>query len=372
MYNKCFINRRKSTRIYVGNVPIGCGAPITVQSMTNTKTTDIDATVKQIHALERVGADIVRVSVPTIDAAKALKIIKKQVSVPLVADIHFDYRIALKVAEYGIDCLRINPGNIGNESRIRSVVASARDNNIAIRIGINGGSLEKDIQEKFREPTPEALVESAMRYTDVMDRLNFNKFKVSVKSSDVFLAVQSYRLLASRIEQPLHIGITEAGGIRSGSVKSSVGLGILLAEGIGDTLRISLAADPIEEVKVGFDLLKSLHIRSRGINFIACPTCARQEFDVISTVNALEQRLEDIITSMDVSIIGCIVNGPGEALFTTIGVTGGHNKSGLYEDGVRKKNRLDNEQIINQLESIIRAKALMIDMSKRIKVSQID
>ena len=255
--------RRKSTRIYVGDVPIGDGAPIAVQSMTNTRTTDVAATVAQIRALEKVGADIVRVSVPTMDAAEAFKLIKQQVSVPLVADIHFDYRIALKVAEYGVDCLRINPGNIGNESRIRSVVDCARDMNIPIRIGVNGGSLEKEIQEKYTEPTAEALVESAMRHVDILDRLNFDQFKVSVKASDVFLAVGSYRLLAKQIDQPLHLGITEAGGARAGSVKSAVGLGMLLSEGIGDTLRISLAADPVEEIKVGFDILKSLRIRSR-------------------------------------------------------------------------------------------------------------
>ncbi len=263
MHNQAPINRRKSTRIYVGKVPIGDGAPIAVQSMTNTRTTDVEATVNQIKALERVGVDIVRVSVPTMDAAEAFKLIKQQVNVPLVADIHFDYRIALQVAEYGVDCLRINPGNIGNESRIRSVVDCARDKNIPIRIGVNGGSLEKDLQEKYGEPTPEALLESAMRHVDILDRLNFDQFKVSVKASDVFLAVQSYRLLASRIDQPLHLGITEAGGARSGSVKSAIGLGMLLSEGIGDTLRISLAADPVEEVKVGFDILKSLRIRAR-------------------------------------------------------------------------------------------------------------
>jgi len=369
MQNQAPINRRKSTRIYVGKVPIGDGAPITVQSMTNTRTTDVAATVNQINALERVGVDIVRVSVPSMDAAEALKLIKQRVNVPLVADIHFDYRLALQVAEYGVDCLRINPGNIGNELRIRSVVDCARDNNIPIRIGVNGGSLEKDLQEKYVEPTPEALLESAMRHVDILDRLNFDQFKVSVKASDVFLAVQSYRLLAARIDQPLHLGITEAGGARSGSVKSAIGLGLLLSEGIGDTLRISLAADPVEEVKVGFDILKSLRIRARGINFIACPTCSRQEFDVIGTVNVLEQRLEDIITPMDVSIIGCVVNGPGEALVSTLGVTGGHNKSGFYEDGTRQKERFDNEQIIDQLEAKIRTKASMIDETNRISVS---
>lgn len=358
------IIRRKSTRIYVGNVPIGGGAPITVQSMTNTSTCDVNATVRQINELERVGVDIVRVSVPTMDAAEAFRLIKQQVSVPVVADIHFDYRIALQVAEYGADCLRINPGNIGSQARIRAVVDCARDKNIPIRIGINGGSLEKDIQEKYGEPTPQALLESAMRHVDILEHLNFDQFKVSVKASDVFLAVESYRLLATRIEQPLHLGITEAGGLRSGAVKSAVGLGMLLAEGIGDTLRVSLAADPVEEVKVGFDILKSLRIRARGINFIACPTCSRQEFDVISTVNALEQRLEDIIIPMDVSIIGCVVNGPGEALVSTLGVAGGHKKSGYYEDGVRQKERLDNQQITEQLEARIRAKVRAMEMER--------
>ncbi|AHK18024.1 flavodoxin-dependent (E)-4-hydroxy-3-methylbut-2-enyl-diphosphate synthase [Yersinia similis] len=372
MHNGSPIIRRKSTRIYVGKVPIGDGAPIAVQSMTNTKTTDVDATVAQIKALERVGVDIVRVSIPTMDAAEAFKLIKQQSTVPLVADIHFDYRIALKVAEYGVDCLRINPGNIGNESRIREVVACARDHNIPIRIGINGGSLEKDIQEKYGEPTPEALLESAMRHVDILDRLNFDQFKVSVKASDVFLAVNSYRLLAKQINNPLHLGITEAGGARSGSVKSAIGLGLLLSEGIGDTLRISLAADPVEEVKVGFDILKSLRIRARGINFIACPTCSRQEFDVIGTVNALEQRLEDLITPMDVSIIGCVVNGPGEALVSTIGVTGARNHSGFYEDGVRQKERFDNKAMIDQLEAKIRAKASILDANNRIVINQLD
>ncbi|CWX15814.1 TPA: flavodoxin-dependent (E)-4-hydroxy-3-methylbut-2-enyl-diphosphate synthase [Haemophilus influenzae] len=360
------IKRRESTKIYVGNVPIGGDAPIAVQSMTNTRTTDVEATVAQIKSLERVGADIVRVSVPTMDAAEAFKQIKQQVNVPLVADIHFDYRIALKVAEYGVDCLRINPGNIGREDRIRAVVDCARDKNIPIRIGVNAGSLEKDLQEKYGEPTPEALLESALRHVEILDRLNFDQFKVSVKASDVFLAVEAYRLLAKAIKQPLHLGITEAGGARAGAVKSAVGLGMLLAEGIGDTLRVSLAADPIEEIKVGFDILKSLRIRSRGINFIACPTCSRQEFDVIGTVNALEQRLEDIITPMDVSIIGCVVNGPGEALVSDLGVTGGNKKSGYYLDGERQKERFDNEDIVNQLEAKIRAKVAQQDPKNRI------
>ena len=372
MFKESPIIRRKSRQIMVGNVPVGGDAPISVQSMTNTKTTDVEATVAQIKALENVGADIVRVSVPTMDAAEAFKQIKQQVKVPLVTDIHFDYRIALKVAEYGADCLRINPGNIGKEDRVKAVVACARDKNIPIRIGVNGGSLEKDIQEKYTEPTPEALLESAMRHVDILDRLDFHDFKVSVKASDVFLAVGAYRLLAKQIDNPLHLGITEAGGLRAGSVKSSVGLGMLLAEGIGDTLRVSLAANPVEEIKVGFDILKSLKLRSRGINFIACPSCSRQEFDVISTVNALEARVEDILTPMDVSIIGCIVNGPGEATVSDLGLTGSNKKSGYYLDGIRQKERFDNNDLVDQLEARIRAKAKFMDQKSRIQVKDID
>ncbi|GGW52413.1 flavodoxin-dependent (E)-4-hydroxy-3-methylbut-2-enyl-diphosphate synthase [Alishewanella tabrizica] len=348
------IKRRHSTQIKVGNVLIGGDAPIAVQSMTNTRTTDVDATVAQIRAIAAAGADLVRVSVPTMEAAEAFKLIKQQSPIPLVADIHFDYRIALKVAEYGVDCLRINPGNIGREDRIRAVVDAAKDYNIPIRIGVNGGSLEADIQEKYREPTPEALVESAMRHVDILDRLNFDQFKVSVKASDVFLAVGAYRLLATQIKQPLHLGITEAGGARAGAVKSAIGLGMLLAEGIGDTLRISLAADPVEEVKVAFDILKSLRIRSRGINFIACPSCSRQEFDVIKTMNELEQRLEDIVEPLTVSVIGCVVNGPGEALVSDLGVAGANRKSGFYINGERQRLRLDNEHIATQLEQQVR------------------
>lgn len=362
------IKRRISKQIMVGNVPVGGNAPISVQSMTNTLTTDVAATVAQIQALQRVGADIVRVSVPTMDAAEAFKLIRQQTSIPLVADIHFDYRIALKVAEYGVDCLRINPGNIGKEDRIRAVVDCARDMNIPIRIGVNGGSLEKELMDKYGEPTAEALVESAMRHVDILDRLNFDQFKVSVKASDVFLAVDAYRLLAKQIEQPLHLGITEAGGFRAGAVKSAIGLGMLLADGIGDTLRVSLAADPVEEIKVGFDILKSLRIRARGINFIACPTCSRQEFDVIGTVNALEQRLEDIITPLDVSIIGCVVNGPGEALVSDLGLAGANRMSALYENGERV-GRLDNNELLDQLEARIRAKASQLDQEKRIPIT---
>lgn len=372
MNNASPIKRRQSTRINVGNVPIGDGAPIAVQSMTNTETTDVQATVAQINRIVAVGGDLVRVSVPTMEAAEAFKAIKQQVTVPLIADIHFDYRIALKVAEYGADCLRINPGNIGKMDRVRSVVDCAKDKNIPIRIGVNAGSLEKDIQEKFGEPTPAALVESAMRHVDILDKLDFQQFKVSVKASDVFLAVGAYRLLADAIPQPLHLGITEAGGFRAGAVKSSVGLGMLLAEGIGDTIRISLAADPIEEIKVGFDILKSLRIRSRGINFIACPSCSRQEFDVISTVNSLEERLEDVLTPMDVSIIGCVVNGPGEAEVSDLGLTGARNMSGFYLDGKRQRERLSNDDLVEQLEKRIRAKAALLDEKNKIPTKMVE
>jgi (E)-4-hydroxy-3-methylbut-2-enyl-diphosphate synthase len=370
MYSESPIIRRKSKQIRVGNVLIGGDAPIAVQSMTNTRTTDVDATVAQIRAIAAAGADLVRVSVPTMEAAEAFKLIKQQSPIPLVADIHFDYRIALKVAEYGVDCLRINPGNIGREDRVRAVVDCARDYNIPIRIGVNGGSLEADIQEKYREPTPAALVESAMRHVEILDRLNFDNFKVSVKASDVFLAVGAYRLLAKQIEQPLHLGITEAGGARAGAVKSAIGLGMLLAEGIGDTLRISLAADPVEEVKVAFDILKSLRIRSRGINFIVCPSCSRQEFDVIKTMNELEQRLEDVIDPLTVSVIGCVVNGPGEALISDLGVAGANRKSGFYIKGERQKLRIDNESVAEQLEEQVRA--FLAAQRQAIAIKQVD
>jgi (E)-4-hydroxy-3-methylbut-2-enyl-diphosphate synthase len=372
MFSESPIKRRKSKRIYVGNVPIGDGAPIAVQSMTNTDTNDVDATVAQIKEIEAAGADIVRVSVPTMEAAEAFKEIKKRVDIPLVADIHFDYRIALKVAEYGVDCLRINPGNIGSEERIRAVVDVAKEKNIPIRIGVNGGSLERDIQEKYGEPTPEALLESAMRHVRILQRLNFENFKVSVKASDVFLAVGAYRLLAKEIEQPLHLGITEAGGFRAGSVKSAVGLGMLLAEGIGDTLRVSLAADPVQEIKVGFDILKSLRIRARGINFIACPSCSRQEFDVVNTMNQLEERLEDVVEPVTVSVIGCVVNGPGEALVSDLGLAGANKRSGLYIDGKRQKTRIDNGLIVEQLEQQIRDYIAKKDSEQQIDVKLVE
>ena len=346
------IKRRKTRQIMVGDVPVGGDAPISVQSMTNTETCDVDATVAQIESLQKAGADIVRVSVPSMDAAEAFGQIRQRVSVPLVSDIHFDYRIALRVAELGVDCLRINPGNIGREDRVRMVVEAARDNNIPIRIGVNAGSLEKDLQKKYGEPTPDALVESAMRHIDMLDRLDFQNFKISLKASEIFMTVAAYRKLSTQIDNPFHLGITEAGGLRSGTVKSAIGLGMLLAEGIGDTLRVSLAADPVEEVKVGFDILKSLGIRSKGINIIACPSCSRQRFNVIATVNALESRLEDIQETLDVAIIGCVVNGPGEAKQADIGLTGGEPNL-LYLNGV-PDHKVSDEDLVDELERTIR------------------
>lgn len=350
------IKRRKSRQINVGSVLVGGDAPISVQSMTNTETCDVAATVAQIKKMEKAGVDLVRVSVPSMEAAEAFGQIRKLVNAPLIADIHFDYRIALRTAELGVDCLRINPGNIGREDRVREVVAAARDKGISIRIGVNAGSLEKDLQKKYGEPTAEALVESAMRHADYLDRLDFQEYKVSVKASGIFMAVEAYRQLAERMEQPLHLGITEAGGLRSGTVKSSVGLGILLMEGIGDTLRVSLAADPVEEVKVGFDLLKSLRLRNKGINFIACPSCSRQNFDVVATMNELEQRVEDLLTPLDVAIIGCVVNGPGEAREADLGLTGGEPQHLIYVDG-KPTSKLTSDNLVDQLETLIREKA---------------
>ncbi len=346
------IIRRKSRQIMVGDVAVGGNAPIAVQSMTNTDTCDVEATVAQIEALQKVGADIVRVSVPTMDAAEAFGKIRQRVTIPLVTDIHFDYRIALRVAELGADCLRINPGNIGKDERVRAVVDSARDHNIPIRIGVNAGSLEKELQVKYGEPTSDALVESALRHIDILDRLDFQQFKISLKASEIFMTVAAYRTLATQIEQPLHLGITEAGGLRSGTVKSSIGLGMLLNDGIGDTIRISLAADPVEEIKVGFDILKSLRLRSKGINLIACPSCSRQQFDVISTVNALEARFEDITDPLDVAVIGCVVNGPGEAREADVGLTGG-SPNLLYVDG-KPDHKLSNEALVDEIERTVR------------------
>ena len=355
---KVEIPRRKSRQIMVGNVAVGGDAPISVQTMTNTETTDVDATVAQIERAAKAGADIVRVSIPSMEAAEAFGQIRKRSPVPLVTDIHFDHKIALRVAELGADCLRINPGNIGREDRVKAVVQSAKDHGIPIRIGVNAGSLEKDLQKKYGEPTPEALVESALRHIEILERLNFRDFKVSLKASEIFMTVEAYKLLANQIEQPLHLGITEAGGLRSGSVKSAIGLGMILAAGIGDTIRVSLAADPVEEVKVGFDILKSLHLRNKGVNIIACPSCSRQNFDVIKTVNALEQRLEDVMEHLDVAVIGCVVNGPGEAREADIGLAGGEPNL-LYLEG-KPSHKVSDEDIVDQIEREVRARVAIM------------
>ena len=362
------IKRRISRQIHVGDVAVGGDAPISVQSMTNTETCDVAATVAQVSAIAEAGADIVRVSVPSMEAAEAFREIRAQVSVPLVADIHFDHKIALKVAEYGVDCLRINPGNIGRDDKVREVINSARDKGIPIRIGVNAGSLGKDLQRKYGEPTAEALVESALRHVDILDKFDYQDFKISVKASEVFMAVKAYRLLAEQIEQPLHLGITEAGGLRGGTVKSAVGLGMLLMDGIGDTIRISLAADPVEEVKVGFEILKSLKLRANGINFIACPSCSRQNFDVIATMNTLEQRLEDIRTPMDVAVIGCIVNGPGEAREADVGLTGATPSNLIYIDG-EPDHKVGNTDFVDHLEEVIRQRATALE-EKRLELEE--
>ena len=356
MFNKNPIVRRKSRQIMLGAIAVGGDAPISVQSMTNTNTQDVEATVAQIQSIQKAGADIVRVSVPSMEDAEAFGKIRNRVDLPLVADIHFDHKIALRVADLGVDCLRINPGNITREDRLREVISKARDLSIPIRIGVNAGSLGKDLLRKYREPTASALVESAMRNVDLLEKYNFTDYKVSVKASDVFMAVDAYRKLADLIEQPLHLGITEAGGLRSGTVKSSIGLGTLLMEGIGDTIRISLAADPAEEVRVAWDMLRSLRLRNKGIHFIACPSCSRQNFDVIKTVNELETRLEDITVPMDVSIIGCIVNGPGEAKESDFGLTGGTPSNLVYIDG-KPNHKISQDNLVDQLEREIRAKA---------------
>ena len=348
------IKRRPTRKIRVGRVYVGGDAPITVQTMTNTETCDVAATVAQIQRCVEVGADIVRVSVPSMAAATAFGHIRKHVpGVPLVADIHFDYKIALAVAELGADCLRINPGNIGADDKVREVVAAARHHGISIRIGVNAGSLEKDLQKKYGEPTGKALLESALRHIDILDRLDFHEFKISVKASNVFLTLDAYRLISAQIDNPLHLGVTEAGVYRSGTVKSAIALGSLLLEGIGDTLRISLAAEPEDEVKVGFDILKSLNIRSNGINFIACPSCSRQEFDVIRVMSALEARLEDVRIPMDVSVIGCKVNGPGEAKEADIGVVGALPNSLVYRHG-EKSHLIPTATLVDEIEKMVR------------------
>lgn len=364
------IQRRTSRKIFVGPVPVGGDAPITVQTMTNTLTSDVQATVEQIRRCEEVGVDIVRVSCPDEDSTRALKDIVRQVKVPIIADIHFHYKRAIEAAEAGAACLRINPGNIGNADRVREVVQAAKDHGCSMRIGVNAGSLEKHLLEKYGEPCPEAMVESALDHARILEDHDFREFKISVKASDVFLAVAAYQGLAEACDYPLHIGITEAGGQRIGTVKSSIGLGMLLWSGIGDTLRVSLSAAPEEEVKVGFDLLKSMNLRHRGVNVISCPSCARQNFDVIKTVEVLEQRLAHITTPMTLSVIGCVVNGPGEARETDIGFTGGgKNTHQVYLAG-QPAHRLQNEDIVAHLVGLVEAKAREIEAAKADKQSQ--
>ena len=358
------IDRRPSRRVYVGAVPVGDGAPITVQSMTNTLTSDVAATVAQIHALEEAGADIVRVSCPDQASTAALKQITAEIEVPLVADIHFHHKRAIEAAEAGAACLRINPGNIGSASRVRDVVAAAKDHGCSMRIGVNAGSLGRDLLEKYGEPCPEAMVESALNHARILEDNDFREFKISVKASDVFLAVAAYQGLAEACDYPLHIGITEAGGLTTGTVKSSVGLGMLLWSGIGDTLRVSLSADPVEEIKVGFEMLKSLNLRHRGVSVISCPSCARQQFEVIRTVEIIEQRLAHISTPMTLSIIGCVVNGPGEARETDIGLTGGGKGNHLiYLNGVAD-HKIDDAGLLDHIVELVERKAAEIEAEK--------
>ena len=358
------IQRRKSRQIRVGSVLVGGDAPISVQSMTNTPTTDVAATVEQIRSMERVGVDIARVSCPDRESALALKDIVRQVNVPVVADIHFHYKRAIEAAQSGAACLRINPGNIGSPDRVREVVQAAKDYGCSMRIGVNAGSLESDLLEKYGEPCPEAMVESALNHARILEDHDFREFKISVKASDVFLAVAAYQGLAEACDYPLHIGITEAGGLRAGTVKSSVGLGMLLWSGIGDTLRVSLSAEPAEEVLVGYDLLKTLGLRRRGVTVISCPSCARQNFDVIKTVDALEKRLAHITTPLTLSVIGCVVNGPGEARETDIGLTGGGNNTHqVYLSGLTD-HRLKDADIVEHLAGLVEKKVAEIEAEK--------
>src|SRR5271154_6361835 len=358
------IHRRSCRKIYVGKVPVGGDAPITVQSMTNTITHDVKATVEQVQALERAGADIVRVSCPDQESSLALKDIVRQVQVPIVADIHFHYKRAIEAAESGAACLRINPGNIGSMERVRDVVKAAKDYNCSMRIGVNAGSLERQFLEKYGEPCPEAMVESALNHAKILEDNDFFEFKISCKASDVFLAVAAYQQLAEVCDYPLHLGITEAGGLRSGTVKSSIGLRMLLWSGIGDTIRVSLSADPVEEIKVGYDMLKSLGLRRRGVTVISCPSCARQNFDVIKTVGILEERLAHITTPITLSVIGCVVNGPGEARETDIGFTGGGNNTHqVYISGVTD-HRLKDQNIVDHLVGLVEKKAAEIEAAK--------
>lgn len=360
------IYRRECRKIHVGNVPVGGDAPISVQSMTNTLTPDLKATVAQIHALEEAGADIVRVSCPDAESTAALKEIVRQSHVPIVADIHFHHKRAIEAAEAGAACLRINPGNIGNAQRVKDVVQAAKDHGCAMRIGVNAGSLEKDLLEKYGEPCPEAMVESALDHARILEDNDFFEFKISVKASDVFLAVAAYQGLAEACDYPLHLGITEAGGLMSGTIKSSIGMGMLLWSGIGDTIRVSLSADPVKEIQVGYDILKSLNLRHRGVNIISCPSCARQGFEVIKTVEVLEQRLAHISTPMTLSIIGCVVNGPGEAMMTDVGFTGGgsgKNTGMVYVSGVAD-HKIDNDNMIDHLVELVEKKAAEIEAAQ--------
>ena len=358
------IDRRKSRKIRVGSVEVGGDAPITVQSMTNTVTADAGATIDQIRRLEEAGADIVRVSCPDEESTAAFKTIAKAAKVPLVADIHFHYRRGIEAAQAGAACLRINPGNIGSADRVREVIQAARDHGCSIRIGVNAGSLEKELLERYGEPCPEAMVESALSHARILQDNDFHEFKISVKASDTFMTVAAYQMLAEAIDCPLHLGITEAGALRTGTVKSAIGIGNLLWAGIGDTLRVSLAADPVEEVKVGFDILKSLGLRHRGVNIIACPSCARQGFNVIQTVETLEQRLAHISTPLSLSIIGCVVNGPGEALMTDLGFTGGGKGSGMVYVAGKPDHKMDNDRMVEHIVELVEARAAQIEASK--------
>ncbi|MDC3085252.1 flavodoxin-dependent (E)-4-hydroxy-3-methylbut-2-enyl-diphosphate synthase [Candidatus Pelagibacter sp.] len=347
------IKRKKTRVINLGKVKVGGDNPISVQSMTNTLTTDIKATINQINEIQNEGADLVRVSCPDESSSKALKEITKHVDVPIIADIHFHYKRAIEAAENGASCLRINPGNIGDKKKIKEVIAAAKDNNCSIRVGVNAGSLEKDILEKFKEPCPEALVESAIRNIKILEEEDFFNLKVSVKSSDVFLTIQAYRQLSKAIDYPLHLGITEAGGYVAGSIKSSIGIGTLLLEGIGDTIRISLSDDPVKEIKIGNEILKSLNLRNRGVKIISCPSCARQGFQVIETVKILEEKLSHIKTPITLSIIGCVVNGPGEAALTDIGITGGRKGSNmLYLSGIQTEKVLTKDMIKKVVDEV--------------------
>jgi (E)-4-hydroxy-3-methylbut-2-enyl-diphosphate synthase len=355
------ITRRKSRQIRVGSVLVGGDAPISVQTMTNTLTTDVKATIEQIRSAEAAGVDIVRVSCPDEDSTKALKQIVREANVPIVADIHFHYKRGIEAAEAGAACLRINPGNIGSSDRVREVVKAAKDNGCSMRIGVNAGSLERELLERYGEPCPEALVESALTHAKILEDHDFREFKISVKASDIFLAVAAYQGLAEACDYPLHIGITEAGGLRTGTVKSSIGLGMLLWSGIGDTIRVSLSAEPAEEVRVGFEMLKSLNLRHRGVNLISCPSCARQNFDVIKTVEALEKRVAHITTPMTVSVIGCVVNGPGEARETMIGLTGGGNNTHMVYMNGEQHHRIKDEDIVEHLAQMIEKRAAELD-----------